>query len=110
MLSKIINWGIFIAIVYGLYSYFSTGDITFAPPTKQQVQKLALAHSKTLKLAGKERVVAGDKCTRNGGGWIKQTVYACPVNVFAENSMYTKPVRSHTFQISKKNSQWYIIQ
>lgn len=107
MISKIINWAIFIGIVYFLYSYFSTGDVTLAPPTKTQVTQLAIGANKQ-KLGPRERLMAGDKCKRAGGGWIKQSVFACPVNLFEGHDMYGKPKKSYTINVSKRNGKWYV--
>lgn len=105
-MGKIINWAVIIGIGYFLYTYFSTGDVTLVPPKKAEVTALASKSNKKLQV--NERAVGGEKCKRIGGGWLKQGIYSCEVNIFEGNDMYGTPKDTYTIKVEKKNSQWQI--
>lgn len=105
-IGKFVSWLIILGIGYGGYKYFSTGDVTIVPPNPETVEKLAGQAKFIIKKDPKNRLMAGKRCTRTGGGHIKQGIYSCEVLEFKGLSSYNSPLARYTIQLTKRNSQW----
>ena len=107
-LGKLINFLVVAAIAFAGYKYFSTGDITFVPPNQETVRKLAQAAN--TKLPPGTHMTVGQSCAKTGGGYIKQGIFTCDVNIFADRSSYAKAQETYKIKVTKQNGQWVIIK
>lgn len=105
-MGKLINWAVLIGVGYFLYTYLGTGDITLMPPNKTEV--LAIANQHKGNLSAKQHLSVGEKCKRIGGGWIKEGIYSCEIQVFESRELYAKPKATYELVLEKKNSKWQV--
>ena len=105
-IGKLVSWAVFAALVYGGYKYLSTGDITIVPPPAETV--LSLAKQADPNLANSQHISAGKACVRVNGGYIKQGLYSCEINVYAMLGTYQQPSKSYAILVEKRNGQWQL--
>lgn len=98
-----INKGtIVVALIgYGLYHFFSTGNVTIIPPSKNDVKNAVEQVNPELLTRGGLNVPTS--CHRVGGTLFKEGVFSCPVE-FSSNIEGTDGLDKVT--IVKKNGKW----
>lgn len=105
-LGKIISWVVVAGIGYGLYLFLSSGDITLAPPTRQELLKLANADNRNVPKGN--HLATGKECTQKGGRRIKGGVYSCEIQVLPDYNMYPEPVATYNILVTKRNGKWVV--
>ncbi|MDK4527542.1 hypothetical protein QG082_02095 [Kingella kingae] len=91
-------------IAYSVYHYTHTGNLTLIPPTKSAVvQAFQKAQSSR---ASQYDVEVTKKCTRVGGGMVKEGIYACELE-FTSKSGGEQPFIEKIL-IEKKQGNWVV--
>lgn len=86
---------------YGLYHFFSTGNVTIIPPSKNDVKNAVEQVNPELLTRGGLNVPT--LCNRIGGTVLKEGVFSCPV----EFSNYVEGTDGlNKVIIVKKNGKW----
>lgn len=96
---------IVVAIGYGLYYFANTGNFTLFPP-KESVIIDAIKQAQP-DYGEQYEMSLQNKCTRIGGGMVKEGVYACTIDF--EGKQGQQPFQEKIIMV-KRNNKWVVKQ